>query len=259
MEVTTLFLDPKGKSYLEFDFGEGAGKSPRAVLSTLELGTMKYDPDSNNPAREGFFSMLDIDPTRVLPLSLSHTRHVIAVSSESEARSLKERSAAAGGADGLVVSNTFFVPALTVADCMPIWLSDAKRKAFGLLHSGWKGTGILKEGVLRMGAEFGCRPADICVILGPSIGSCCYAVPEERALGFAAEFGAESIRKTEMAEGKGSHYLDLRAANLRLAESLGIPKLIDVRLCTSCSPYLGSYRRQGAANFTRMLALCGYF
>jgi len=259
MEVTTLSLDPEGKSYLEFDFGGGLEKSPRAVLSTLVLGNMRFDPHSKNPAREGFFSTLDIDPTRILPLSLSHTRRVLAVSNQSDAISLKERAAAVGGADGLVVSGMFFIPALTVADCMPIWLSDSKRKAFGLLHSGWKGTGILKEGVLRMGAEFGCRPADISVILGPSIGSCCYAVPEERAKGFAAEFGAESIRKTGAMEGKGSHYLDLRAANLKLAETLGIAKIIDVQLCTSCSPYLGSYRRQGAADFTRMLALCGYF
>ena len=142
---------------------------------------------------------------------------------------------------------------------MPIWLFDAKRRAFGLLHSGWKGTGILEAGVLRMGAEFGCPPADISVILGPSIGSCCYAVPEERASGFSAEFGAKATRRARSPDGKIFHYLDLRAANLMLAEKLGIGRLMDVRLCTSCSPFLGSYRRQGAAGFTRMLALCGYF
>ena len=259
MEVTRLSLELEGKPYLEFGFGDELGVSPRAVLSTMELGDMRFDPRSKNPAREDFFLKLGIDPARILPLSLSHSRRVLAISSEAEAATLKERAAALGGADGLVVSAMRFIPALTVADCMPIWLYDSRRKVFGLLHSGWKGTGILKEAVSRMEAEFASRAADISAILGPSIGSCCYAVPEERARGFAAEFGEGSIRRAAGADGRESLYLDLREANMKLAESAGIAKIIDVRLCTSCSPHLGSYRRQGAANFTRMLALCGYF
>lgn len=163
MEVTRLNLEPEGKPYLEFGFGEGGDGSPRAVLSTMESGDMRFDPHSKNPSREAFFSRLGIDPARILPLSLSHSRRVLAISSEGEAASLRERAAALGGADGLVVSTMFFIPGLTVADCMPIWLYDSRRKVFGLLHSGWKGTGILKEAVSLMGAEFGCHPADLSV------------------------------------------------------------------------------------------------
>ena len=98
--------------------------------------------------------------------------------------------------------------------------------------------------------EFGSPPEALSVILGPSIGVCCYAVPPERAEAFAREFGSEAVRE----EG-GRTMLDLRAANIALARRLGIGALLSVESCTSCDPRLGSYRREGPEAFTRMAAL----
>lgn len=257
--MTVLSLDPAGKQYLEIAFPGLGEDAPRAVLSLLAAGDMKLDREGGNPARQGLFASLGIDPSRVLSLGLAHSRRVLAVSDSRDALLLRERALEQGGADGILVSAASFIPALTVADCMPIWLFDARRKVFGLLHSGWKGTGILETAIRRLVAEHDSLPADISVILGPSIGSCCYAVPEERALGFLAEFGRESVRSEVSPEGRITWYLDLRAANRGIAERLGIGKLADLSLCTACSPYLGSFRREGAKDFTRMLALCGYF
>ncbi|HWR11009.1 MAG TPA: polyphenol oxidase family protein [Rectinemataceae bacterium] len=265
MEIKTISPEIGDDIYLEFGFGLPGG--PRAILSTLAAGNMKFDPSGGNQARERFIAGRGIERARLRPLSLKHTRRVIFQERGESMAHLQEAADALGGADGLVVEDPVSIPALTVADCMPIWLYDARREVFGLLHSGWKGTGILAEAVLGMTARFGSRPDDISAILGPSIGACCYAVPEERSLAFGAEFGKESVRAvranseegTDPEEGAVSFRIDLRAANINLAESLGIGNLLDVRLCTSCSPTLGSFRRQGAAGFTRMLALCGYF
>jgi YfiH family protein len=244
---------------MEFSFGSSG--APKAILSVLAAGNMKYDPSGVNPARMRLFSELGLEPSRIRSLQLRHTRNVIFQGNGEAVADLRQKADAMGGADGLVVAEPESIPALTVADCMPIWLFDPKKEVFGLLHSGWRGTGILKAAVLGMISRFGSAPDDISAILGPSIGACCYTVPEERAMSFAAEFGETSIRAAGAESGKDrvSFSIDLRAANIHLAGELGLGSLLDVKICTSCSPNLGSFRRQGAQDFTRMLALCGYF
>ena len=151
-----------------------------------------------------------------------------------------------------MLSDPGLAAAVTVADCMPIWMLDRGSGAFGILHSGWRGTGILAAAVRGMAERFGSRPSTIAVVLGPAIGPCCYSVSEERALRFAAEFGGESV----LWRGD-SHFLDLRKANISMAERAGIGDLLSIEACTSCDARLGSFRRQGATSFTRMLAVCG--
>jgi len=263
VKLETLCPDIGGKPYLEFGFGEGwkSGEGPRAILSTLVSGDMKLGASGDGEpgagqARPRLLGSLGLEPSRVLSLHLAHSRRVVVLAKGEEETF---PSLLSDGADGLVVEGWTAVPALTVADCMPIWLFDSKRGSFGVLHSGWRGTGILGEALKGMAARFGSEPGDVAVILGPSIGACCYAVPEERAEGFMAEFGESSVRLLRSEDGSGTFHIDLRSANIALAERLGIGRLLDLRLCTSCSPFLGSYRRQGASGFTRMLALCGYF
>ena len=99
--------------------------------------------------------------------------------------------------------------------------------------------------------RFGSRTSSIAVILGPAIGPCCYSVSEERAAAFSAEFGENCVERRG-----GSSYIDLRSANVSIAEKSGIGHLLSIDACTSCDGRLGSFRRQGGASFTRMLAVC---
>ena len=156
----------------------------------------------------------------------------------------------AGSHDGILLRDAAKAACITVADCMPIWLHDTHSGSFGVLHSGWKGTGILAVAMRALAGEFGSPPESVSVILGPAIGTCCYAVPRERAESFAREFGPGAVREEE-----GRTMLDLRAANVALARSLGVGSLLSVEACTSCDPRLGSFRREGAEAFTRMAAV----
>ncbi|MBN1835966.1 MAG: polyphenol oxidase family protein, partial [Spirochaetales bacterium] len=154
-------------------------------------------------------------------------------------------------ADGLVSVCPGAVVCVSVADCLPIFVADRNTGAFGLLHSGWKGTGILGQ-ALEMLLERGSRVSDLAVTLGPGIGSCCYAVEEERCRLFARAFGRHSVRRRH-----GQGYLDLQAANLEILRRAGVGEVAVVRACTACTPLLSSYRRDGSS-FAHMLAFIGH-
>lgn len=227
-------------------------KAPRALLSLKSAGDMKYDSHAESPARLALFRSLRIAPENVVGIELRHSRNVAFIDTKEDIEvSLREQSE---GLDGIITRNPNLVPSVTVADCMPIYLFCEKAGAFGVLHSGWKGTSILKTAVEGLEKRYNCAPKDIQVILGPAIGACCYEVDEKRASNFAREFGASTVR--EVKQGAEVHfYIDLLAANTALARFLGITDFHAVHLCTCCDNRLASFRRDGQSGFTRMLAL----
>lgn len=266
-----------GPELVEFAFslppGHEGARPPRALLSLRAAGSMRYLLDEPNPRRSRFFASLGAGP--VVATELHHTRRLrlvelgalAALPSEGELDlgELPGRDIGDGGPDGAAGRDgLIFFPAasgtgkgyrpvatVTVADCMPLWLWDAASGAWGLLHSGWKGTGILAEAVRGLLEARGGRASSLSLILGPAIGPCCYEVPRERAAYFARNFGEACVDYSGALP-----RLDIRAANLAMAENLGVGALLSVEACTSCEPRLGSFRREGAASFTRMVAAC---
>ncbi len=210
---------------------------------------MRFGDPGSAANRERFLRGAGLEPGLVRGIEPAHTRTVLFPSRGDDPAAMARAS---GGADGIVLLDPELAASVTVADCMPIWLLDRGSGAFGVLHSGWRGTGILDAALRALADRFGSPPSAVALVLGPAIGPCCYAVPEERALRFEAEFGDGSVARRD-----GSAYLDLRQANIAIAERAGVGQLLSVEACTSCDGRLGSFRRQGAAAFTRMLAVCG--
>jgi len=253
------------EAFLEWGFPVPAGyaplsRPPVAFLSLKSEGDMRYRFPGSAGNRRRFLADLGLDERLVLGVELAHSRRVLVKAEGGErlfeegGRELESPVSASGhldsGYDGILLLGTDLAASVTVADCMPIYLCDFASGAFGVLHSGWKGTGILGTAVAALAAVAGSPAAAISILLGPAVGPCCYAVSEERAAGFAREFGPSSALRRG-----GSSYLDLRAANLALARRLGVGAVSSIDLCTSCREELGSCRREGSASFTRMLAL----
>jgi hypothetical protein len=166
-------------------------------------------------------------------------------------------------ADGMLTDRRGDVLGVTVADCMPIYLFAAGGRdaaenghapVFGILHSGWKGTGIAAEALRMLETERGIAAHSVTAVLGPSIRSCCYRVDRERGEYFASSWGEEAVRRDGEA-----WYLDLVAANTGLLRSAGVEDIRVVDSCTMCEERFGSYRREGSEGFTHMLAMIGYF
>jgi YfiH family protein len=151
--------------------------------------------------------------------------------------------------DGIITTSPQLVPSITVADCMPIYLWEPKTRCFGLLHSGWRGTGIVVNALYLAERIWGSHPEDFYVTLGPHIHQCCYTVDEDRAEYFSNTFGTECVSLGEkMADGVTRYRLSLAEANRQVLTSMGVPEehILHCTDCTACDERLGSFRRETA-------------
>jgi YfiH family protein len=153
-------------------------------------------------------------------------------------------------ADALVSGDGGVVLGVFVADCVPALIVDSRSGAIAAAHAGWRGTiaGVLPAVVRALRDEFGARPGDLRVALGPAIGRCCFEVGAEVVAGLAGMSGAaDAAVVTPSPRGApGKWHVDLKAANRLLLESAGVPPdAIDAAPdCTSCDRVrFFSYRR----------------
>ncbi|KAM6179191.1 purine nucleoside phosphorylase LACC1 [Erethizon dorsatum] len=141
--------------------------------------------------------------------------------------------------DGITTNQRGVTIAALGADCIPIVFADPVKKACGVAHSGWKGTllGVAMATVKAMMSEYDCSLEDIIVVLGPSVGPCCFTLPRELANAFHNLHPA-CVRLFD----SPNPYIDIRKATRILLEQGGIlPQNIqdqnqDLNLCTSCHP-----------------------
>lgn len=130
--------------------------------------------------------------------------------------------------DGHLASTRGTLLAVTVADCVPVYLADLRRQGIGLLHAGWRGVaaGILEEALHRMHLIWGTLPSEVVVHLGPAICGACYEVGPEvhEALGLEVP--------------SGPHPLNLRAVLAERAVARGVPpaNITVSAWCSRCRP-----------------------
>ncbi len=149
--------------------------------------------------------------------------------------------------DGLITNEKGIILSTFYADCVPLYFYDPVNKAIGLSHSGWRGT-LNRMGQVTIKAlekEFGSKPEDIYVAIGPSICQKCYEVSEEVAEQFGEEFS--DYKDEIIAPGNVGHaYLDLWNTNKYVMLEAGIKPehIVVTNVCTSCNhELLYSHRR----------------
>ncbi len=128
------------------------------------------------------------------------------------------------GSDGHASRTPGLLLAVTVADCLPVYLVDPVARAIALLHAGWRGTagGILAAGIACLRERAGSRVPDVAMHVGPGICGACYQVGAEvpAALGVASE-------------GVGPFHVDLRDVLVEQAGRLGVGEVSTSQLCSS--------------------------
>jgi YfiH family protein len=162
-----------------------------------------------------------------------------------------------------VVSNARNVLAgIKTADCVPILIADSKTGAFSAVHAGWRGTfaGIVFYAIERMTNEFGTRPQDLRVAVGPAAAACCYEVGSEVIDGFKERFANAETLFTRTREGHAK--IDLLKANQdqMLASGVSAERIHIAPFCTMCRTDLFfSYRREKKVHgkVGRLMAVIG--
>lgn len=148
-----------------------------------------------------------------------------------------------------LITNVRGIPLISYyADCVPLYIVDPVKKVVALAHAGWKGT-VLKIGnkvISKMVAEFNSDPKEIIVVIGPSIGLCCYEVDEAVVHKFNTNFTDTST--FAFPKDNGRFMLDLWMANKIALKEIGVlDRNIEIsRLCTGCDTNsFFSYRMEG--------------
>jgi len=129
----------------------------------------------------------------------------------------------ADDADGHVSSTRGTALAVTVADCVPVFIAHPSG-ATSLLHSGWKGTAarIVEHGIRAL-TDRGFAPSDLYVHTGPSICGKCYEVSAD-----------VYERVTGTNPGKATP-VDLRAIIAGHARAMGVRHVSTTGSCTRCN------------------------
>ena len=127
-----------------------------------------------------------------------------------------------GEADGHFASKRGTAMAVTVADCVPVFVAHPSG-ATQVLHSGWRGTvaGILKVGLTMMKAA-GHSMREARVHLGPAICGKCYEVSPDV---YEQLTGRNPGTPTPV---------DLRAVLADQARGCGVERITTSQLCTRC-------------------------
>jgi polyphenol oxidase len=133
-------------------------------------------------------------------------------------------------ADGHLTQAAGFLLAVSIADCVPIYLIHEAGHAIALLHAGWRGVaaGILERGIELLVRQTRANASDFHCHFGPAICGQCYEVGPEvfTALGLRAPRNHQPI--------------DLRAILTERATRAGIPAS-NVSTSAFCTRHDGEY------------------
>jgi len=147
-----------------------------------------------------------------------------------------------GVSDALITNKKNLGLAITVADCVPIFIYDKKNQVIAAVHSGWRGTEqkILFKTLENLKKNFSSDPENLIVYIGPSISQTNYEVGTEVAEKFDSNFVCWKYKNI---------FLDISGINYNLLLDFGIPKnqIQKSELCTyEFKDLLHSYRRDGS-------------
>jgi len=119
--------------------------------------------------------------------------------------------------DGHATSAAGALLMVSVADCVPAYLTKLDGSSFALLHCGWRGTaaGMLEKGIGLLG-----DPAEVVAHFGVAICGKCY------------EVGPEVVEAVDGLRVEGRTLFDLRASLARRAEAMGVREISVSQMCT---------------------------
>lgn len=224
-------------------FSSRLGGVSKGHLSTMNLSYMRGDEkECVDENYRRIAKVLGCEIEDIVCSDQTHTINVRKVTADDKGKGIvKPRDYK--DIDGLITNESGIALATFYADCVPLYIVDPVHHAIGLSHSGWRGT-VKRMGAVtlkKMEEEYGTKPQDVYVAIGPSICQDCYEVSKDVADEFREAFLAQRDEdKLLYQKSEEKFLLNLWYANYCVFREAGVPeKNIEVTdVCTCCNPDL---------------------
>jgi YfiH family protein len=157
--------------------------------------------------RKRFFDYLNIPLDRVVMQKQIHSDNINVVN---EFCFIQD-------SDALITNEKNLYLAISIADCIPVFIYSPVKKVVAGIHSGWKGTEyrITEKVIQRMVNEYGVNPSELIAYIGPGISVENYEVSRE----VAERFPSSSYRIEN-----SKYFLDLKKDILNQLLTAGLDK-----------------------------------
>ena len=230
-------------------------------FATLNVGMhVEDDEDAVYKNRTIVAETLGLSIERWVCVHQVHGVHIEKVTKAHAGKGVRTYDTALPHTDGLYTNERQLTLALCFADCVPLYFFAPNKQLIGVAHAGWKGTvhNIAGQMVKRWEEE-GVAPQHIHVVIGPSIGRCCYVV-DDRVITFVQKALANCSPSLYNETSRGQYALDLKEMNKQLLQQAGVPiqQIAVSSYCTSCERSLFFSHRRDGGKTGRMMALIGW-
>ncbi|TFE03194.1 peptidoglycan editing factor PgeF [Jeotgalibacillus salarius] len=188
-----------------------------------------------------------------------HGTRVVQVNAHHAGMGTDSYEKAVKAADGLWTFDQGLGLALGFADCVPVYFTEPETGFAGVAHAGWKGSvsNITGE-MIRQASEAGVCADKIHVLIGPSIGKCCYQV-DSRVIDQIPQELSEHNKLYEVI-GDNQYKLNLQELNKQLLMMAGVKEenILLSEMCTACHEDVFFSHRRDDGKTGRMSAVIGW-
>lgn len=191
-------------------------------FSLARAGNIDYRFGDAGVARQKIVNQLGMSVDQWTAMQQIHGSHVENVDEGKIGRGAHDFESGIEETDGMITDQAGALLTVAVADCVPLLFLDLVERRVAVAHAGRRGTfaGIAKKMFYQM-VENGSRAQDVQVVIGPSIGPCCYMYDDEP--------------------------LDLWSLNEQQLIDAGAQTIIRTNICTKHTDYFFSHQRNPEA------------
>lgn len=214
----------------------------KTMFTQIGEGGFGYNNPEDIENYRGAADEFGVTTSEMIRLQQTHSKTVRTVDLSCGGEGITREQTISGN-DGMVTNEKGLMICTVEADCVPVLMLDPTKKVIANVHSGWRGTAgrISANAVKMMQKEYGTKPKDILVCIGPHNCSKCYEVTEE----IIPEFDGFDKGKIFTDKGNGKYLLNMSEAICETLYEAGVPKenIEDLRICTQEDTRFSSWRR----------------
>ncbi|MDQ5846302.1 MAG: peptidoglycan editing factor PgeF [Acidobacteriota bacterium] len=245
--VRALICKPLGQAGFVNGFSTRGGGASSMPDNSLNLAGFNEDSAENILENRRRFLKLFAGDWILAGCWQVHGADIRLIETAADARPAEGARGDAVYCDAIVSDTRGVLAGVKTADCVPILIGDAATGAFAAVHAGWRGTlaEVAAKALRRMTTEYGTKPSDVSVAIGPAAAACCYEVGSEVIGAFSNTFPTQQ----DLFKPTREHHacIDLLQSNRTQLVSAGVKedRIYTAPLCTMCHTDLFfSYRRE---------------